>query len=75
MNKEETIGLAGAYGFILIEPIKNPYMLSFRQEEEGRIRINVYFTTGTVTIQGPNQNETHRGVDLYQFEDLLQKNK
>lgn len=51
MNIEEIKNLAGAYSWLPIES-KNKYMISFKHEET-EARMNIYFTTMTITIQWP----------------------
>lgn len=52
MVTQEMFQLINACGWMQI-PSKNPYMLSFTKDER---RMNVYFTTGTITIQDKDQN-------------------
>lgn len=50
---------------------KNPHMISFVQEETER-RVNIYFTTMTVTIEDEtHQQHHHRNVTLEDLELLL----
>lgn len=49
-NIEDMKNLVKAYSWIEI-PSKNPIMYSFRHEER-KIRMNIYFTTMTITLQG-----------------------
>lgn len=48
---------------------KNPYMVSFNKENK---RMNVYFTTGTITIQDTEGKiDTHRNVStLEEIENI-----
>lgn len=66
-----TAFLHDAYSWQSI-PSKNPWMLSFAQEDPYR-RMNYYFTTGTVTIQDASGNiKTWRMIrSLDQFEEIL----
>ncbi len=51
---------------------KNPYMLSFVNDKPG-LRVNVYFTRMTVTVQSPSVGcRTFRNVDAKQFEQILE---
>ena len=72
MQHEEIKQLAEAYGFLEIES-KNPHMYSFQKEENNDARINVYFTTGTVTVQYKSAKpmKSHKQVELEEFEDIL----
>ncbi len=70
MEKNEIVELCQAFGFLSI-PSKNPYMISFRQEETSR-RLNVYFTNMTVTIEDENHRQFHyRKVTLEELEKLI----
>lgn len=48
MQKSEITELAAVYGFIDMGPQKNQYMYSYKSEAH---RMNIYFTTGTVTLE------------------------
>lgn len=70
MNKHEIISTAGSVDW---EPVDspNPLMLSFRNEIDGA-RANIYFTTGTVTIQrGSEDCKTYRNITIDQLEKVL----
>lgn len=70
MNKHEIISTAGSVDWTQIDS-PNLYMLSFRNEVTGA-RANIYFTTGTVTIQrGDEACQVFRKVDIKQFEKIL----
>ena len=65
-------GLLEAYGF---EPVvsRNDIMFSYKK---GKIRLNHYFTTGTITIQGPGIDERFFNVNTSEeLEDILCKIK
>lgn len=77
-TKKKINELAGALGWILIEPQKNPYMISFKLEESDEIRINIYFTTMTVTVQSRasfGSCKTFKEVDLNLLEQIFTNNK
>lgn len=60
-------------GWIDLGPQKNPVMISFEQEETGD-RLNVYFTTMTVTRQAKNSRFARppwRSVNLTLLEKIL----
>lgn len=46
---------------------KNPYMVSFSKDRE--FRMNIYFTTGTITIQDKDQNMTTY-KDVHSLEEI-----
>lgn len=75
MNRSEEIKeLCEGMGWIEILPRKNPVMISFYPEEKKNIRMNIYFTTMTVTVQGKSDNgfcETYRGVTMEKLESIL----
>lgn len=72
---ENLTELAGAYGWNPIES-KNKYMISFRRDENPE-RMNIYFTTMTVTIdKSDGMCAVYRGVSsLAAFEDILIKHQ
>ncbi len=50
---------------------RNPYMISFLQEETKR-RLNVYYTTMTITIEDMSHNQRHHHhVTIEMLEKLL----
>jgi len=49
MNKEQVIKLIEKYGWPQVDS-KNPYMVSFVHPHDKSIRINYYFTSGTITL-------------------------
>ena len=64
------------YGWRDLGPQKNRIMFSFVKEEddENPLRMNFYFTTGTLTIQdrARMRNESFRKVDtLEKLEEIL----
>ena len=68
--KEQITELCEGMGWFSI-PSKNPWMISFKKEETNQ-RINVYFTTMTVTIEDIHHHQTHyRNCTLEQLEQLL----
>lgn len=73
-NNSQIKDLASACGFSLINPEPNPWMISFKKEENPIARINIYWTTMTVTVQykGGRRMKTFRRVSLSQLEDILQ---
>ncbi len=80
MNRTEEIkALCEGMGWIEILPKKNPVMISFHPEEKDNIRMNIYFTTMTVTIQDKNNSrgfcETHRDCNIEKLEALLIENR
>lgn len=74
-NKADFKELASAYGYTTIKPEKNPFMFSFKKEEDPNARINVYYTTMTVTVQYKDgqKMKSFREVDIDTFEEILQK--
>ena len=50
MQKEQIIQIAENFGWTDLVPQKNPWMISFTYKDTGT-RCNVYYTTGTVSIQ------------------------
>ncbi len=71
MVTQEMIQLIEAYGWLSI-PSKNPFMISFTDEEDTE-RMNVYFTTGTITIQSNDKPiKTWKGIqNITQLETIL----
>jgi len=67
----EFVALAKAHGWIDLGAQKNPKMISFKKEETN-FRMNIYFTTMTVTLQSPDTKiQTYRGVtSLTEFEKI-----
>lgn len=67
--------LCEGMGWIEILPQKNPVMISFRPEENDRIRMNIYFTRMTVTIQSKDKPmgfcETYKDVTMEKLESIL----
>ena len=66
-------GLLEAYGWYEILS-KNPIMISYLNDDLEQ-RLNYYFTTGTVTIQGPNC-EPQKYTEIFtdeQMEEILCK--
>ncbi len=76
MDKEENIKLlCEGMGWIDLGKQKNPYMMSFIPEERSNIRMNIYFTTMTVTVQKRNRFcETYKNVGFVELEKLLEEN-
>ncbi len=69
-EKENIKELCEGLGWVSIHS-RNPYMISFMQEETNR-RLNVYFTTMTVTIEDEGHHQSHhRDVTLEELEKLL----
>ncbi len=68
MNKEIE-ELLKAYGWFPIKS-KNPLMKSFMKEETS-MRLNFYFTTGSMQIQGDGRNDNYKMVDLSNIEEYL----
>lgn len=68
---KEMSELLGAYSWISI-PSKDPYMISFRKEETEE-RMNMYFTTMTITIQALKKFcKTFKKVDsLERLEEII----
>lgn len=62
-----------AYGWIPID-CKNPYMESFVRDESDD-RLDFYFTTGTITIQGDGNQKVFKKVGMSEeaTEELLIK--
>lgn len=76
MDKEKKIKLlCEGMGWIDLGPQKNPYMMSFVPEETSTIRMNIYFTTMTVTIQKSRRFcETYKNMGFVELEKLLEEN-
>jgi len=76
MEKEQQIKLlCEGMGWVDLGKQKNPYMMSFIPEESSAIRMNIYFTTMTVTVQKRNRFcETYRNVGLEELENILKEN-
>lgn len=73
MPTEEIKNMVSAYGWVDLGPQKNPYMISFRHDES-HLRMNVYFTTMSVTIQHPDRHIlSFRDVGVEQLEDIAEK--
>lgn len=71
--KKKIEQIAEAYGWFKVHS-KNPYMISFKQEEDPTVRINFYFTTRTVTAQKEGRGMiTKKFCEVHDFEDLLIK--
>jgi len=50
-------------------------MMSFIPDESSTIRMNIYFTTMTVTVQKRNRFcETYRNVGMEELENILKEN-
>ncbi len=62
---EEIIPLIKAYGWVDLGQQRNPYMVSFVHEEYGD-RMNVYFTTMTITVQPKSGGscDTYKNVSM-----------
>ena len=73
-SQQQIIELCVGMGWTDLGVQKNPYMLSFVHEEKPD-RINVYFTTMTVTRQNRNIKNgfchTYKNVTLEELESLL----
>ena len=70
-NKQQISELCEGLGWVSMGKQKNPYMISFMQEETGR-RVNIYFTTMTVSIEDDCHQQTHhRNVTLEDLELIL----
>lgn len=68
---QDIIDLLLAYGFEDIGPQKNLVMISYKKDD---IRLNIYFTTMTVTVDSPRGfHGTYRHIDLLGMENILQK--
>lgn len=67
---QEIISLLQAYGFTNMGPQKNSYMFSFHHDEK-KARINIYYTTMTVTLQQNDAQQHYKGIDLNRLEDIL----
>lgn len=52
----------------------NPWMKSWVKDVDGnKFRINFYYTTRTVTVQGDGGScDTYREVDILKLEDIIQ---
>jgi hypothetical protein len=71
---EQIRGLAEGMGWIEILPQNNPRMISFKDEEFENYRINIYFTTMSVTVQSKKKwgiIENLKQVSLTALEKLF----
>lgn len=52
---------------------RNPLMLSFIKEEDDDFRLNIYYTTGTVTMQGRDGSfrSIKDVINIEQLEDFI----
>ncbi len=80
MDRDQEIKMfCEGMGWKEILPRRNPVMISFRPEENYRVRLNVYYTTMTVTIQDRDSSrgfcETYRDVTMDMLEKLLEENR
>ena len=68
--------LCKAYGWVDLGPQKNWWLISFQQEDSGK-RMNVYYTKGTVQIQGKDRyGVVHYMVDsVEKFEKILEQER
>lgn len=67
MKHTDMIAVANAYGW---QQIEADSMMSFRHEER-HMRMNIYPTTLSITIQGEGKNLSYRRVtELEKFEDI-----
>lgn len=70
--KDQVKELAHAYGWFDVVS-KNPWMVSFKHPEDNNIRLNVYHTVMTITVQWNGECETYKRQTLSSFEDILIK--
>jgi hypothetical protein len=71
ISKGQIKELCEGLGWIDMGPQKNQWMISFMQEETGR-RVNIYFTTMTVSIEDDEHKQHHqRDVTLEDLELIL----
>ncbi len=75
---DQIVQIAKEMGWEEIFPQKNPVMISFQRDKECNPRVNVYYTTMTVSVQykdGYNNNKAmyHKDVSLRQFREILQE--
>ena len=72
-TKQNIVSLLSAYGWIEIIPVRNPWMLSFIKEESSEIRINVYYSTMTTTVQIKTDNKQfiYKNQSLDDLENVL----
>ena len=74
-RKRELKLLCEGLGWIDLGEQRNPYMISFAPEEHINIRMNIYYTTMTVTIQKSNRFcETYKNVGYKELEKILEEN-
>jgi len=64
--------LLTALGWTDLGQQKNPYMMSFIYNG---VRMNVYFTTMTVTVQSSLGIKTYRDVTLEELEKISNENR
>lgn len=71
MDNTDLKGLVEAFGWYEI-PSRNPFMTSFKNDEN-KERMNVYFTTGTIQVQGLDGSfSIYRNIhSLPQVEEIL----
>lgn len=68
---EQITDLCEGLGWVSLGPQKNLVMLSFKEEETQR-RVNIYYTTMTVSIEDDHHvQHHHREVSLEELELLL----
>lgn len=66
MDIKQVRDLTRAYGWHEI-PSKNPHMISFKREE-GTVRLDIYYTTGTFSLNDKGRNRWFRERDLFALE-------
>lgn len=70
MFNQDQKELIQAYGWEDLGPQKNAYMLSFKKEN---LRMNIYFTTMTITIQDIGEGHCAVYKRVSDIEDVLAK--
>lgn len=70
--KEQLIQIAAELGWEEVVPQRNPVMISFCQDYGMNPRVNVYFTTMTVSVQYKSGKASyHKDVTLEEFREIL----
>jgi hypothetical protein len=69
--RKEFREIAEAYGWVFVENNKNKLMDSYITADDKSIRINFYFTTNTLTLQGTLGFQTVKDCNHWDLEKFL----